>query len=168
MATHEEIVHVLTKIYTLLISFGYVKEADMRWAPHSASEFDRDLCREFGLHDSAISLLEKIPWTIAHQPLTPHAPFVNWSDESAFPASRYPTFAEYYQDFENELAGEALEGQFVPLAFGEPPDKGLALVIDTQQGCPQTHTMSSLIADISLRNSKRVSAMGILRSNGHS
>ena len=166
MATPEEIVRVLTKIYTLLVSFGYIKEADMRWAPHSASEFDRDLCREIGLHDSAISLLEKIPWTISHQPLTPHAPFVNWSDESAFPASRYPTFEKYYQDFKDELAGEALEGQFVPLAFGEPPDKGLALVIDTQQGCSQTHTTSSLIADIYLRNSERGSAVGNFRSNG--
>ena len=166
MATHEKVVRVLTKIYTLLIAFGYVNEADMRWAPHSPSELDRDLCRKTGLHDSAISLLENIPWAISHQPLTPHAPLINWSDESAFPASRYPTFEKYYQDFKDELAGEALEGQFVPLAFGEPSDKGLALVIDTQQGCSQTHTTSSPIADISLRNSKRGSAVGNFRSNG--
>ena len=152
MATHEEIVRVLTKIYTLLIAFGYVKEADMRWPPHPPSVFDIDLCL-LGLRISAISFLEKIPWTVAHQPLTPHAPLVDWSDESSFPASRYPTFAEYYQDFKDELAGEALEGKFLPLAFGEP-NKGLALVIDTQKGCSQPHTISSLIADISIRNSK--------------
>ena len=124
---------MLRKIYKLLLAFGYVKEADMRWPPHSPSDLDLDLCRKHGLHESAISLLEKIPWTVAGQDITPHASLVNWSDAWAIPASRHPTFAEEYQDFSGGPAAQVLGGQFVPLAFGDP-DIGRALVIDTNQG----------------------------------
>ena len=136
MATHDEIAEVLVKIYTLLISIGYVKDADMRWAPHSETDLDVAYCRTVGLNNHAIDFLQKIPWTVGRQQLTPDATLVDWSFEWSIEVCRIPIYADLYHEMDEvevEEAGGKVEGHIIPLSFGEP-NRGSCLVIDTEQG----------------------------------
>ena len=135
MATHEEIAATLRNIYLFLISIGYVKEADMRWAPHASSDLDVNLCREAGLDDHGIDFLNTIPWAVDYPHLTPHGYLANWSEEWAVRGSRFPTAADdwEYLTESDELFHERLAGHSVPLSF-TATEEGRTVVIDTQQG----------------------------------
>ena len=158
MATHDEIAAVLLKIYTLFVSIGYVKETDMRWAPHSEADLNVDLCRATGLTDKAISLLQKIPWTVGRQRFTPEAPIVEWSYDWSIEVCRMPICAEVYDNLdegEMEEWGGKLEGHFIPLSFGEP-NRGSCLVIDTEQGMKDVSSDNEPAPTGKPRYSKRV------------
>ena len=135
MATHEEIAAILKKNYLFFISIGYMKEEDVRWAPHAPSNLDIDLCRDAGLNDHAIDFIKMIPWAVDYSHLTPHGYLVNWSEEWAVKGSRFPTFADDWESLnENDyLYHEKLAGHLVPLSF-TATEEGSTVVIDTQQG----------------------------------
>ena len=118
MATHDEIASSLSRIYLFFIKIGYISSSDVLW-PESPNHslLNTDLCKSVGISQTAIKPLEKIPWLLNMGILSEHAPSVNWSDDWAIEASRYPVFSENEENWEDDIR---LDGSCIPLTFGVP------------------------------------------------
>lgn len=63
MSPHDEIATALTYLYKLFIKIGYILEHEINWSPHTQKPLNIPRLHELQFDQSAINLLQKIPWT---------------------------------------------------------------------------------------------------------
>lgn len=140
--THDEITASLTALYTLLVKIGYLAQSEISWPPHAESELNRPYCRKFGLDDSAIGLLEKIPWPIPFSHMIYESQAVHYGCDGDIEDSRDPT-NQLVAVSEPEEFPTKLDAWMVPLTFSTPR-RGNTLLIDSRDG--ESHPNSSLLS----------------------
>ena len=63
MAAQKDIASRLRDLYSFFIFIGYVREDQICWPPHSSEDLNIDDCRAKGYSESAITVLQNLPWS---------------------------------------------------------------------------------------------------------
>jgi len=130
MSSPDEIAAALTKLYKLFIKMGYLTDADISWPPHTQHPLDISRLQELQFDQSAIDLLQKIPWALTGSNLdTGFSLIVNYSDSEDLDSTRDPT--NYMVDDPEEP--QHLDGFVFPLNFINPRS-GTCLLVDVRDG----------------------------------
>lgn len=139
MPDNAEVASRLCDLYRFFVSIGYLSEDQVRWPPHSSEDLDIDDCRAKGYSDSAITLLQALPWPKNHFPdfvisLIRRSKAADYSDDEEVEGGRHPIQPDWDRD---EEFLTLLPGHMITLSFGEW-DEGLSVVLDADDGkcCP--------------------------------
>ena len=125
----------LSDLYRFFISKGYIRDDKIRWPPHSSETLSIEHCREVGYSESAVTLLQALPWLMGDQPecvvqLIPKSKAADYSSPWDVEGGRHPSLPDFDR---NHDAVRLLPDQIITLSFGEFDD-GLSVLLDADKG----------------------------------
>ena len=144
MANCNELAASLMRIYRFFVDIGYLHEEEMRWPDKEPSALDIDLCRAVGIDDIAIDLIKQLPWTRSATSIqfTPGTQFLDWSEEGAIRASRFPTYPTLDED---EAGLQVIPGTCISLAFMGCSGFGSVPVLDVRTSKLKENATSAVL-----------------------
>lgn len=134
MASRKDIGQALEALYAFMVRIGYVEHTDINWSPHDPP-LPLEICEKVGLSESAISLIETIPWprqsTFTGE-IAAYTFLVDWALRDMVEGSRHPD--HFWLNPAEEAGPYITPPNQVAVTWFAEGNRGVLWLIDADKG----------------------------------